>query len=189
MLASLVVAGVVVGVGSAWMSLKNAAAFGSAAGPWRASLLAGSAEADLYTRARVAVGGLLALNRAETMYYVAEADSLGRPLRARCSYRISGVAPKARWWSVTAYAEDHFLFEDAHGRHSINGGNASVDPEGRFAVVTGPAAPANAGVVWLPTPGERGLVLTLRVYNPDPALQAAPASLAPPRIEPLGVCP
>jgi hypothetical protein len=189
MLAGLVAAGVLLGLGTAWLSLKNASAFGAASGAWRVSLLAGSAEADLYTRAQVAIGGLLALNREETMYYVAERDSAGRPLRSRCSYRISGTPPSARWWSLTAYADDYFLFEDAQHRYSVNGARARLDAQGRFELVTGPAAPAAPGIAWLPTPGDRGLVLTLRVYNPDAALQAAPASLRPPRIESTGACP
>jgi hypothetical protein len=187
-LAGIVAAGIALGLVSAWLTLKNAAAFGSAAGPWRASLLAGSAEADPYTRARVAVGGLLALNREETMYYLAATDSRGRALRSRCHYRIVGTPPKARWWSVTAYADDHYLFEDTRHRYGINGATAVLDAQGRFAVVTGPTAPPAGSVPWLPTPGDRGLLLTLRAYNPDPALQAAPASLEAPLIEPLGDC-
>jgi len=187
-LAGLVAGGVVLGLATAWLSLKNSAAFGAAAGPWRVSLLAGSAEADLYTRARVAVGGLLALNRDETMYYIAGTDSQGRPLRSRCSYRISGTPPRARWWSLTAYADDYYLFQDAQHRYSINGANAAFDAAGRFAVVTGPVAPDTPASAWLPTPGDRGVVLTLRVYNPEPALQAAPASLLPPVIDAIGDC-
>lgn len=188
-LAGLVIGGVLLGLGTAWLSLKNASAFGAASGAWRVSLLAGSADADLYTRARVAVGGLLALHREETMYYVASVDDRGRPLRSRCSYRIDGTPPSARWWSLTAYADDFFLFEDAQRRYSVNGATATLDAQGRFALVTGPTLPASSTLPWLPTPGDRGLVLTLRVYNPDAALQAAPGSLVPPRIAPLGDCP
>lgn len=188
-LAGLVVAGVLLGLGTAWLSLKNASAFGATRGAWRVSLLAGSAEADLYTRARVAIGGLLALNREETMYYVASVDDGGRPLRSRCSYRIEGTPPRARWWSLTVYADDYFLFEDAQRRYSVNGATVTLDPQGRFALLTGPSTPASGTLPWLPTPGDRDLVLTLRVYNPDAALQAAPGSLVPPRIARLGDCP
>ena len=183
-----VVAGVVLGLASAWWALRGVGHFGVAAGPWRASLLAGSADADAYTRARVALGGLLALNRDETMYYVAAIDSDGRALRSRCSYRVSGLPPPGRWWSVTAYAEDFFLFADAQRRYSLNGATAVLDAQGRFALVSGPQAPAGATEPWLPTPGDRGLVFTLRVYNPAAELQARPDSLQPPRIERLGAC-
>ena len=183
-------AAVAVGLGSAWAVLRSVSSYGAAAGPWRASTLAGSPDADLYTRARVALGGLLALNREETMYYLAVTDTAGQPLRSRCRYLVIGVPPKARWWSVTAYADDFFLFPNEPRRYSVNGQTAVLDVQGRFAFVTGPQAPAGGGTLtWLPTPGDRGLVLTLRVYNPDPALVAAPGSLQPPTIVPQGACP
>jgi len=190
---------VALGLGSAWAVLRSVSNYGAAAGPWRASTLAGSPEADLYTRARVALGGLLALNREETMYYVASTDSAGQPLRARCSYRVSGVPPKARWWSVTAYAQDLYLFDNPQRRYSVNGQTALLDVQGRFAFVSGPVAPPaaampavapSAGAVpWIPTPGESGLFFTLRVYNPEAALSAAPGTLQAPVIELLGACP
>lgn len=187
-LAGLVMAGIALGLASAWWALRPQASLGAAAGPWRVSLLAGSAEADALTRARVAIGGLLALNRSETMYFVAAHDSAGQPLRTRCRYRVTGVPPQARWWSLTAYADDYFLFEDGAQRYSINGATARLDAQGRFTVWTGPQPPAAPDAAWLPTPGEHGLLLTLRVYNPAPALQAAPSSLDAPHIEPEGPC-
>lgn len=51
-----------------------------------------------------------------------------------------------------------------------------------------PQAPAEATAAWLPTPGDRGLMFTLRVYHPSPALQAAPQALAAPTIESDGNC-
>jgi hypothetical protein len=181
-------AAVLLGLGSAWWALRGAGHFGVAAGPWRASLLAGSADTDAHTRARVALGGLLALNRDETMYYVAASDSDGRALRSRCSYRVSGLPPPGRWWSVTAYADDFFLFADDRRRYSLNGATAALDAQGRFVLVSGPQLPAGATEPWLPTPGDRGLLFTLRVYNPAAGLQARPDSLVPPRIERLGDC-
>ena len=184
---------VAAGLGSAWAVLKSSAAFGERAGPWRVSTLAGSADADLYTRARVALGGLLALNRQETMYYVADTDSSGAALRSRCTYRVSGTPPAARWWSVTAYAEDFFLFPVDSKRYSVNGSTAALDTQGRYTFISAPQRPADvvpggAERPWLPTPGDRGLMFTLRVYNPAPTLAAAPALLEPPRIERLGAC-
>lgn len=182
-------AAVALGLGSAWGVLRSVSGYGASAGPWRASTLAGSPDADLYTRARVALGGLLALNREETMYYVAATDSAGAQLRSRCRYRVSGVPPQARWWSVTAYAEDLYLFPNPQRRYSVNGANAPLDAQGRFALLSGPSSPPGAETLpWLPTPGDRGLVFTLRVYNPDPALAAAPGSLQAPRIEVMGEC-
>lgn len=186
--AAVVLLGVVLGLGSLWWWTRSVSTLGTAAGPWRASLLAGSADADPWTRLRVAVGGLLALTRSETLYYLADHDSTGQPLRTRCRYRVHGTPPDARWWSITAYAGDHFLIANDERRYSVNGATAALDAQGRFSVSTGPVAPGG-GTPWLPTPGDHDLLLALRVYNPGMALQADPATLAPPRIDLLGACP
>ncbi len=188
-LAGLVVAGIALGAAWTWSQLRLHSGFGVAAGPWQVNLLAGSPDADALTRTRVAIGGLLALNRDETMYFVASRDSEGQPLRARCRYRILGTPPQALWWSVTAYAQDLYLFADTQRRYSVNSATARLDAQGRFQVQTGPQPPAadTAGLTaghtaWLPTPGTGDLVLTLRVYHPTPALQADPGQLDAPRI-------
>ena len=178
----------VLGAASAIGVLRRGALSHEAVGPWRVNLLAGSPQADAYTRARVAIGGLLALRREQTMYYVATTDSAGRPLRSRCSYRVSGRPPPARWWSVTAYAEDFFLFDADGRRFGINGQTAAPGADGRFVFVTGPRPPADPATAWVPTPGDRGLLLTLRVYQPDARLHDAPLGLDPPAIEPLEAC-
>ena len=63
---------ITIGAASAWLAVRSQLDSGGvSAGVWRTSTLAGSTDADLYTRAVIAVGALLALNRDETMYYVA----------------------------------------------------------------------------------------------------------------------
>lgn len=192
-----VVTGTGLGLGSAWWTVRNGGPAESRfqVGPWEGSLLAGSADADLYTRARVAVVGLLALERRETVYYVARTDSAGKPLRSRCQYRVDGIAPPARWWSLTAYAEDHFLFDAPQGRFSLNGALATLDARGEFHLLTGPTAVVDPTSVadnhklhWLPTPGDRGLELTLRLYHPSESLQINPEALIAPTIKQVGAC-
>ncbi|HPU52508.1 MAG TPA: DUF1214 domain-containing protein [Burkholderiaceae bacterium] len=186
--AALYLTAVGVGLGSAWWVLRHAPAGAHqlTVGAWTGSTLAGSPDADLYTRARVALEGLLALGRDETMYYVARTDDRGRALRSQCAYRIEGAPPAARWWSITAYADDLFLFDAPNRQYSLNGRTARLDANGRFVMSTGPLP--QPGLHWLPTPGRRGLVLTLRLYQPSAELQAAPAKLAAPSIQPIGEC-
>ena len=187
--AALYLSAVALGLGSAWWVLRAAPAgpHQVSVGAWVTSTLAGSPDADAYTRARVALEGLLALSRDETMYYVARTDDNGRALRSVCAYRIEGAPPPARWWSITAYADDHFLFDVPNRQYSLNGRAARLDAQGSFALTTGPAP--QSGLHWLPTPGDRGVVLTLRLYQPAALLQAAPANLAAPSIRPIGSCP
>ena len=88
--ASLYLGALALGMGSAWWVLRKATWSGTLVkvGAWSGSTLTGSPDADMYTRARVALEGLLALGRNETMYYRADTDDSGRPLRSRCSYRV-----------------------------------------------------------------------------------------------------
>jgi len=186
--AGLYLGAVALGVGSAWWVLKKAPWLNPSVevGAWRSNLHAGSQDAGLYTRAAVALNALLALGREETMYFVATHDDAGHALRAQCHYRITGVPPQARWWSITAYAQDLFLFDAPNGHYSLNGSTAELDAGGHFALGTGPTAPD--GLYWLPTPGSGAVVLTLRLYNPAPSLQAAPQSLVAPAVQRVGTC-
>lgn len=186
--ASLLGVAVLLGLGSAWWVLKKATWINPTVqvGAWKSNLRAGSTDADLYTRAHVALNGLLALGREETMYFIATHDDAGHPLRSACNYRVQGLPPQARWWSVTAYADDMFLFDAANRHFSLNGSTAKLDAQGQFAFTTGTTE--TPGTFWIPTPANRGLVLTLRLYNPDPVLQTSPTSLVPPTIQPVGGC-
>ncbi len=186
--ALLYLGAVALGLGSAWWVLKKSPWLNPSVevGAWRTNLQAGSQDAGMYTRATIAVNALLALGRDETMYFVAIRDDAGHALRSQCSYRITGVPPQARWWSITAYADDMFLFDAPNGHYSLNGSTAKLDAAGAFSLGTGPTE--QAGLYWLPTPGKRGLILTLRLYNPTPALQAAPQSLVAPAVQQIGDC-
>ena len=57
----------VVGLGSAWCVVRFGGGGTVAAGAWQSTVLAGSIHADAYTRARVALGGLLALGPEDTV--------------------------------------------------------------------------------------------------------------------------
>jgi hypothetical protein len=186
---ALYLSAVALGLGSAWWVLKKAPWLVTSVtvGAWKTNLRAGSTDADMYTRASIALNGLLALGREETMYFVATRDDKGAALRAQCRYRITGRPPLARWWSVTAYADDLFLFDTPNRVYSLNGDTARLDTTGQFTFTTGPAASDNG--YWIPTPGKGGMLLALRLYNPEPALQAAPATLQPPTITRIGDCP
>lgn len=147
-------------------------------GPWRTNLLVGSSSSDAQTRASVAVHGLLALNRSETIYYIAATDDSGASLTSDCAYRISGRDPDARWWSITAYGADDYLIANPTNRYSISKNAVVRGADGSFNADVAMTAQAN----WIPVMGGP-FSLTLRLYNPGPRVAADPAHAALPKIE------
>jgi len=96
----VVVVGVLLGLGATWFVTSRGGMGDSVVdGPWKTSLVVGSPQSDPYTRARVALHGLLALNRNETIYYTATTDNEGHALDGHCVYEIRGRDPNTRWWS------------------------------------------------------------------------------------------
>jgi hypothetical protein len=178
---------IALGLFSAYQSVRSGFAGGEVSnGPWRTSFVTGSTEADLYTRARVALGGLLALAPSETVYWTAARDGDGRPLDARCDYRVTGEELPARWWSVTFYAADQFLVENDAGRYSFSQTTLARAQGGPWSLIVSSEPQPGDGVNWLPSgkPGAAGpFSLTLRLYNPQPAVYQQPATIALPSIQ------
>jgi hypothetical protein len=180
-----VVVGTLLGLFATWFTVERGSMPGAVTnGPWTTNLAAGNSQSDPYTRAKVAIHGLLALNRSETIYYSAARDGDGEPLDGRCVYEISGRDPDARWWSITAYGADDFLIPNPAGRYSVSKTTVSRAPDGDFSVQVGGA---NSGANWIPLAPER-FVLTLRLYNPGPAVALDPAHVALPALKKVS-CP
>ena len=187
-LVALYACAVLLGLASAWLWLTRVGMSGVDAGQWRVNLLAGSTRADAYTRARIAIFALLALDRRETLYYTTDRDDDGATLRAECTYSIELRPPAARWWSITAYAADGFLFPNKARRYSVSGENAQVDADGRVRFrIASQASPAGVDAR-ITTSGVGAMRLTLRLYQPDDSLQLAPQALDPPSIKKDGRC-
>lgn len=171
--------GAALGLGATWAAMTQGGLWNEVEnGPWRTSLAIGNAASDPYTRAYVAIHGLLALNRSETVYYFADRDEAGAALDGRCRYRVAGTDPDARWWSVTAYAGDNFLIPNDARRYSISKNSALRGADGSFVIeVANTAAPAN----WIPV-ARAPFSLTLRLYNPGASVLEDPAATKLPRI-------
>ncbi len=181
---AMVLIAAILGLGSAWWVVRQGGLDAVRNGAWTTNLAVGSAAADPLTRARVALFGLFALNRSETVYFDAMRDESGEALRAACVYKISGGSLPARWWSITAYAPDQFLIANPAGRYSFNMKSVEPDESGAFSFVA--AGQEQAGH-WLPT-GQDRFLLTLRLYNPAPEVVAHPERLTLPKIERQGDC-
>jgi len=183
-----VVAGCGIGFGSAlWLAglwpEGRRLAFGDVeVGGWHSDFAIGSKAADPYTRARVARHGLLALAKSEAVYFTRAADDDGQPLSEACSYRLSGAAMPAGWWSVTLYDGASMLPANTDAALSID---ASRVGAGAWEAVIAPTRPADT-MLWISSRKAGLFDLTLRLYMPENTLLDDPVgTLNPPRIERL----
>jgi hypothetical protein len=164
--------GLSLGLGSLWyMTLKAAPTSSVQNGVWVTNLEAGSAANDAYSRLRIAITSILALNRSETLYFEASKDTEGERLTAACTYTLTGPAPDARWWSVTAYGANDMLIHSASSLYSQSA--ASVRETGPDGTVTITLSPDGAGLNGIAT-GNDTFVLLLRLYQPLEGVAAAP---------------
>lgn len=169
--------GVALGAASAWAALEfGRASFVAHYGAWTHSRAAGSSAADPYTRAVIAREGLLALSAREALYFNLSEDEQGRPLSESCIYELTGRPLEARWWSVTLYADDHFLAQNNDHAAAIDATRIRYGTDrlwrARIAPVRGDAAH------WLSSRNTHSdFSLTLRVYNPRRDFEPSAASL------------
>ena len=169
-----------IGTGLSAMSAQN--------GNWVTNVSTGSADAGIMLKATVAVGGLLASTREDSMYYRLNSVA-GEPLRLNCRYRIEGDDYDADWWSITAYGWDNYLIPNRLKRYSFNNENILRREDGGWVIHVGAKEqPEN----WLPVgpsgaPSWRKLPdydfdLLLRLYTPGLAYLEAPQSAALPTV-------
>ena len=172
--------GTALGLGATWLFvIRGAMPGGVTDGPWKTNLLIGSSGGDMATRASVAVHGLLALNRSETIYYSTDHDSDGNVLDGACTYLVAGRDPPARWWSITAYAADDYLIPNPAKRYSVSRTSVTRNAHGEFvATVSRKPFPKD----WIALQNGR-FNLTLRLYNPAASVAADPAHAALPTVK------
>lgn len=158
-------AGVAIGAGAALVSVR-AGALGSneSIGPWTTGRDFGTAHASAYTRAVVALYGLLALPATEARYYTAMTDDGGQSLDARCRYRVSGGALPTKWWSLTMYDPAGYLVANQPGIYSVGSVALPVAEQSNWTVAVAPTPQPGH---WLPSSGKGGFALTLRAYLPQ----------------------
>ena len=171
--------GIALGLAATWATaIRGTMVGGVSSGPWRTSPHIGSSEGGPYLRAQIAVHGLLALSREETMYYTAARDSDGNALDGHCIYRIEGRDPPARWWSITAYGADDFLIPNPADRYAFSMNSVARQADGTFAVTLS-RNPAEGD--WIPVTAEP-FDVALRLYNPQSTVVANPARVSLPVI-------
>jgi hypothetical protein len=154
------------------------------AGGWRSDWTIGSSAANPWTRARIARHGLLALNKDEAVYFTRARDDAGGALTEGCTYKVSGGAMPAQWWSLTLYDAASRLPGNTDEALSYDLTDAAAAGDASAWSFTVSPDPAQGG--WVSSKSAGKFDLTLRLYKPDAALIAAPeTALAPPGIEKL----
>lgn len=165
-----IVAGLALGLGSAWWVVAKAGGRGVEVRGWSGSTVTGSADADPWTRAQVAVRGLLALTKDQAIYLTAKTDSAGRRLSEDCRYRVSGGPMPGRWWSVTVYAADNYLPMNDDDALSFDATEVTPDASGQWTALLAPNREGEGA--WASTRNAGSYDVTLRIYNPTPEAQA-----------------
>ncbi len=148
-------------------------------GVWYTDRGFGSKDATALTRAYVAVVGLLALSREETIYYLAHTDESGDPISSDHAYEITGIGLPARWWSITLYDADHFLTPNAEGRYSVRATDMEREADGSFRIILSREEMTGN---WIPMGEGRDMSLLLRMYNPEPQVLGRLAEIDLPTI-------
>jgi hypothetical protein len=147
-------------------------------GGWVIAPRIGSELIDPYSRARVLVSGELPLANGEGFGLTAERDHSGRALDGRCTYRLSGSMPAARFWTLTLTTPDGRPVVTPLQRTGFTSAEIIRHGNGSFAIEIGPRPLAGN---WLPTPESGVFILNLRFYETP---LSATATVLEPRMLP-----
>lgn len=179
----VIAAGLLAGAASGWYTLRHGMVQGETYSGWSGSKVTGSADADPWTRARVAVGGLLALNKSQAIYFSRNTDDSGARLREDCRYRVSGGAMPAHWWSITVYAADNYLPLNDDDALSFDQTEAQPDGKSDWTGVLSPQRPESGA--WASTRKAGDYDITLRLYLPSQQAQQDYATIPMPKVTKL----
>ncbi len=130
---------------------------------WTAWPLAGSVDADPYTKARVARDGIVPLGAAEGLAFHLTSDVFGRPLRRECPYTLIGTVPQARIWTLSAQDKDRNVIPaHAGGINTVFSQSILRARDSSFKINIGKhPAPYN----WMTVTGTGPMRLVLRLYD------------------------
>lgn len=158
-----VLAGLVAGLGLTALVARDGIVFDHRQiGAWTFAPRVGSELIDPYARLRMLVSGELPLANGEGFSLLAGIDETGQKLDARCTYRMSGPLPAARFWTLTLTTPDGRLIETPLRRSSFTSAEILRFAGEPLAIEIG-ARPMAGN--WLPTPPGGAFVLVLRLYE------------------------
>ncbi|MFM5918500.1 MAG: DUF1214 domain-containing protein [Novosphingobium sp.] len=178
--AAVVAIGMIAGLASGWFTISKRATGENYSG-WSGNSATGSSNADPWTRARVAVTGLLALTKDQAIYFGRKTDDSGKPFNPGCRYRVTGGPLPGKWWSITVYAADNYLPINDDDALSFDATEVKPDAQGQWSAILAPTKPAD-GSAWASTRNGGDFDITLRIYQPTAAAQADFKSIPMPKV-------
>jgi hypothetical protein len=173
------------GLGTASHALRGQPPLGKVQiGAWTVWPRIGSRDIDPYARAVLARGAHLPLGLGEGLTLIADRDQDGRSLDASCRYRVTGLVPPARGWTLTLSDRDGQVAGAGTTRSGFSDAEVTRSEDGQLAIAL--AQGARSGD-WLPLPESGAFTLVLRLYDTPVSGTAAELSARQlPRIERLG---
>jgi hypothetical protein len=131
-------------------------------GPWRLEAHAGSTDIDPYTRARIERSGEIPLAAGEGIQLIARTDDEGRPLDARCVYKVGPRVPAARYWTLSLIDQHGWPVDNLARRYGFRSSEILRAGDGDFTItVAAGVEPGN----WLPVGAPGRFSLALRLYD------------------------
>jgi hypothetical protein len=162
-LACVLMLGAATGLGSAWAMLGERTPFGRVqAGPWEANLRAASPDPDPYARAIMTRRPHLPLGVGEGLAFTAQVDDRGEGLVTGCDYRISGLVPPSRGWTLALARAQEPLLAGPADRISFTDAELTRGENGRFDIRLSRQVQDGD---WLPLPDIGNFRLVLRLYD------------------------
>jgi hypothetical protein len=169
----------VLGLWSAWLAVRSPAPIDTIElGAWQAWPNAGTADADPYSRARLARTGEIPLGSGEGLVLLALTDDRGAPLTTSCDYRIVGQTPPARLWTVSLEDLDGRVIE-GEGGSALGSDTLLRAPDGSFEIVLSSAPQAGN---WISTKDTGRFRVVVRLYDTTARTGTELTTLFMPRI-------
>lgn len=169
------------GLWSAWLAVRSPAPIDTIElGAWQAWPNAGTADADPYSRARLARTGEIPLGSGEGLVLLALTDDAGEPLTTTCDYRIVGQTPPARLWTVALEDPDGRVVEGANGEAAALGSDALLRaPDGSFEILLSDQPQSGN---WISTHDAKRFRVVVRLYDTTARTGTELTTLFMPRI-------
>lgn len=143
---------------------------------WNLDLTGGDFGDDTFLRAAGVTYGLVVNTPQESLYFRSYNDSAGAPLDAARPYRVRFAPDQlpdcGAFWSLTTYDANFDLVANPQNRYAVNDRAPGMrrEPDGSLVLYVQRTPPKGREANWVATPAEGPFAMTLRCYEPRPAM-------------------